>query len=143
MLPVVFGRLNRLHDEMDRLFWRWGLDTPRPRALAPAYPPLNVWETPEAFHLEAELPGMKQEDLHIAVTNRNTLTLSGERKLDESLKGSWHRRERGFGRFQRVLTLPAPVDAERVEARLENGVLLLTLPKAEEARPRRIEVKAE
>jgi HSP20 family protein len=132
---------------MDRLFWRWGLDTPRPRALAPAYPPRNVWETPEAFHLEAELPGMKQEDLHIAVTNRNTLTLAGERKLDGPsgcpLKGSWHRRERGFGRFQRVLTLPSPVNAEQVEARLENGVLLLTRPKAEEARPRRIEVKAE
>lgn len=145
MLPVVWNRLHRLHDEVDRLFWRWGLDTPSPRNLAPAFPPVNVWETPDSFQVEAELPGMTREEVQIVITNRNTLTLTGERTFAEAPTGSgiWQRRERGFGRFQRTLTLSAPVEAEGVEARLEDGVLLVRLPKAAEALPRRIVVKGE
>jgi HSP20 family protein len=140
LLPVLWGGLNRLQGEVDRLLGRWGVEMPR--ALAP-FPPVNVWEDGEAFYVEAELPGLKQDQVHVAVTNRSELTLQGERQPEEAAGGSWHRRERGFGKFQRVLTLPGPVDAEKVEARLEQGVLRLRLPKAEEARPRRIEVKAE
>ncbi len=77
------------------------------------------------------------------MTNRNQLTLQGERLPEEPNNGRWHRRERGFGRFRRLLELPLPVDADKVEATLEDGLLHLTLPKAEEARPRRIAVKAE
>jgi HSP20 family protein len=140
LLPGLWDGLTRLQGEMGRLFDQWA---DGPRALAPAYPAVNVWEGPDAFHVEAELPGLKREDLNIAVTQRNVLAIQGERKPEEQGKGAWHRRERGFGRFQRVLKLPAPVDADKVEARLEHGVLHLTLPKAEEARPRRIAVKAE
>ena len=122
----------------DRLFDNFGAELTRP---VTAFPAVNVWEDNEAFHLEAELPGLKQDDVNIAVTQRNVLTLSGERKPEEG-EGRWHRRERGFGRFQRVLRLPAPVDADKVEAKLENGVLRLTLPKHEDAKPRRIAVKA-
>ena len=122
----------------DRLFDNFGAELTRP---VTAFPAVNVWEDNDAFHLEAELPGLKQEDVNIAVTQRNVLTLSGERKPEEG-EGRWHRRERGFGRFQRVLRLPAPVDADKVEARLDNGVLRLTLPKHEDAKPRRIAVKA-
>jgi len=122
----------------DRLFDNFGAELTRP---VTAFPAVNVWEDNDAFHLEAELPGLKQEDVNIAVTQRNVLTLSGERKPEEG-EGRWHRRERGFGRFQRVLRLPAPVDADKVEAQLENGVLRLTLPKHEDAKPRRIAVKA-
>jgi HSP20 family protein len=102
-----------------------------------------VWEDESAFHVEAELPGLTREQFQVTVAHRNEVTIQGERAEDESLKGTWQRRERGFGRFQRVLTLSAPVEADKVEARLEYGVLRLTLPKAEEARPRRIAVKTE
>jgi HSP20 family protein len=122
----------------DRLFDNFGAELTRP---VTAFPSVNVWEDSDAFHLEAEVPGLKQEDVNVAVTQRNVLTLSGERKAEDG-EGRWHRRERGFGRFQRVLRLPAPVDADKVEAKLENGVLRLTLPKHEDAKPRRIAVKA-
>jgi HSP20 family protein len=128
---------------MDRLLNPWGrLDLPRGVALT-AFPPVNVWEDSDAVHIEAELPGLTHEQLQVSVTNRNQLTLQGERVPDEAGKGRWHRRERGFGRFQRVLQLPAPVDADKIEAKFDNGLLHVVLPKAEEAKPRRIAVKAE
>ena len=68
---------------------------------ASAVPPVNVWEDADAFHLEAELPGLTQEQVHVAVTNRNQVTIQGERLGEDDAKGRWHRRERGFGRFQR------------------------------------------
>jgi HSP20 family protein len=137
LLPALWSGLNRLA-EMDRLFEGWG-EVPRPSVAA--YPAVNVWESPEAFHVEAELPGVTQEDLQVFVRQRNRLTIQGERRA-VSQAGSWRRRERGLGKFQRAVTLPAPVEAEQVEAKLENGLLHLTLPKAVEARPRKIEVKA-
>jgi HSP20 family protein len=83
------------------------------------------------------------EDLEIYVTGGNQLILKGERKLCASAKGVWHRQERTFGAFNRSLTLPFPVEADKVDARLENGVLHLKLTKHESARPRKIPVKAE
>jgi HSP20 family protein len=127
---------------MDRLLDQWGVEVPRAMTLA-AFPPVNVWEDGDAFHVEAELPGLTHEQLQLSVTNRNQLTLQGERLPEEVEKGRWHRRERGFGRFQRVLKLPAAVDADKIEAKFENGVLHVVLPKGEEARPRRIAVKGE
>jgi HSP20 family protein len=141
LLPSLWASFDRLHGEMDRLLEGWGVDLPRTGV--PAFPPVNVWEDQDAFHVEAELPGLTREQLQISVTHRNQLALQGERPVEEFEKGRWHRRERGFGRFQRVLKLPAPVDADKVEAKLEDGVLLLTLPKSEEAKPRKIAVKAE
>jgi HSP20 family protein len=136
--PVLWNRLDRLQNEMNRFFGNWhenlGWAT---------FPPVNVWEENEVFHVEAELPGVKEGDVHVAIKQRNQLHIEGERKGEEGLEGTWHRRERGAARFARALELPAPVEADKVEAKLENGVLYLTLPKAEEARPRRIQVKAE
>jgi HSP20 family protein len=142
LLPTLWASFDRLQGEMGRLFDDLGVGLPRNVALV-AFPPVNVWEDNDAFHVEVEVPGLTQEQVQVAVTNKNQLTLQGERLPEDAGKGRWHRRERGFGRFQRVLKLPAPVNAEQVEAKLENGLLLLTLPKAEEARPRRIAVKAE
>jgi len=133
LLPSLWANFDRLLDTWSDL----------PRLTAAAFPPVNVWEDADAFHLEAELPGMTQEQVHIAVTNRNQVTIQGERLGEEDSKGRWHRRERGFGRFQRVLRLPLPVEADKVEAKLEGGLLRVTLPKGEEARPRKIAVKAE
>jgi HSP20 family protein len=135
--------LPSLWADFDRLLGAWGVDLPQQLSLNAAFPPVNVWEDADAFYLEAELPGMKQDQINVAVTHRNQVTLTGERQAEGEEKARWHRRERGFGRFQRVLKLPAPVDAEKVEAKLEHGLLHVTLPKAEEAKSRRIAVKAE
>jgi HSP20 family protein len=141
LLPTLWASFDRLQGEMDHLFGDLGVGLPRNVGLA-TFPPVNVWEDTEAFHVEVEVPGLTQEQVNVSVTHKNQLTIQGERLPEDASKGRWHRRERGFGRFQRVLKLPVPVDAERVEAKLENGLLALTLPKAEEAKPRRIAVKA-
>ncbi len=141
LLPTLWTPLSVFHNDVQNLLNSW--ENGVARRLSPSYPLVNVWEEAEAYRVEAELPGLRQDEVEVFVTNRDQLTIRGERKMDASLKGSWHRRERGVGRFERVLTLPAAVEADKVEARLENGVLILTLPKAEETRPRRITVKAE
>jgi HSP20 family protein len=135
----VWNQLRQLQSEMNRLFDRWG-DGGRAPA---AFPPVNVWEEGEAVFVEAELPGMGQNDLEVYVTGGNQLTLKGERKPLVPEKIVCHRQERGFGNFVRVLTLPFPVDPNQVDARFENGVLRLKLTKHESAKPRKITVKAE
>jgi HSP20 family protein len=138
----VWDQLQQFQSEMNRLFDRWGEDGGR-FAGPEAYPPVNVWEDGNALHLEAELPGLDLKDLEIYVTGNNQLTIKGERKPAAPEKAVQHRQERSFGSFTRVLTLPFPVQADKVEARFENGVLRLTLPKHESAKPRKIAVKAE
>ncbi len=137
----VWNQLQQLQDEMNRLVERWG--TNGGQSGAGSYPAVNVWEDPEALHVEAELPGLNLKDLEIHVTGNNQLTIKGERKPNVPEKSVWHRQERGFGQFVRVLTLPFEIDANKVEARFENGVLLLNLPKHAAAKPRKITVKAE
>jgi HSP20 family protein len=134
--------LQQFQSEMNRLFDRWSGGA-APGAGSTAFPALNVWEEGEQVLVEAELPGLKLEDLEIYVTGGNQLTIKGERKPNVPEKSVWHRQERAFGTFSRSLTLPFPVDADKVDARLENGVLLLKLAKHESARPRKIPVKGE
>ena len=135
------SEMNRLRDEMDRVFGRW---THRrvPLLSQGAFPLLNVWEDESNYFVEAELPGMQLEDLEIFV-NGSQLTIKGERKEPIGEKGTWHRRERGYGKFTRIFELPNVVDGEKVSAELKHGILTVTLPKQPESRPRRIEVKAE
>jgi HSP20 family protein len=132
--------MRRFRDEMNRLFESFGGEGP---ALATSYPPLNVWEDDANVYAEAELPGMDLSDLEIYVTGGNQLTIKGERKPPQVDKAIWHRQERGFGSFTRVLALPTLVDPDKVQARLVNGVLTVTLPKSEAAKPKKIAVKAE
>ena len=139
----LWQELTQFRNEMDRLFQSYGFDAGGGPALAVAYPALNVWEDGDNVYAEAELPGMELSDLEIYVTGGNQLTLKGERKQPPVEKGVWHRRERGFGSFARVITLPVDVDPDRVEARFAHGVLTITMPKSEAARPRKITVKAE
>jgi HSP20 family protein len=139
----VWNQLNQLQQEMNRLFSRWGEDGGRGVDLAGGFPAMNVWEDANQVFLEAELPGLDLKDLEIYVTGGNQLTLKGERKPNAPEKGVWHRQERGFGKFTRSLTLPFNVDADKVDAKFENGVLLVKLPKHESARPRKITVKGE
>jgi HSP20 family protein len=140
--PLLAGEFNRLQNEMNRLCGHIGVQPTWPR-VSFTYPAVNIWEDDMAVHAEAEVAGLAQDQLEVYVTEGNQLTLQGERKPAEHANGTWHRRERGFGKFQRTLTLPADVDADKVEAKLENGVLRITLPKSEKARPKKIAVKSE
>ncbi len=100
-----------------------------------------MWEEDEQFLVEAELPGLDLNTLELSVEGGNQLLLKGERKGPELKDGKWYRQERGFGSFQRSVTLPRDIDAERVSAEYKNGVLTISLPKKPEVKPRRIEVK--
>lgn len=135
--------MRRMQREMDRLFGPLGFDFRTWPRLAVSYPLVNLWEDDDFVYAEAELPGIKMEDLEITVTGANQLTIKGERKQPALEKGEWHRQERGFGKFERTIELPTNVDANQVEARLENGVLTIKMAKSPESKPRRITVKAE
>jgi HSP20 family protein len=136
-LNNLWREMDGFRSEVDRLFGRQLIGS---AAVAPA---LNVWEDETAFYVEADLPDVPPEKLDITVKEGSRLTLSGERKPTDPINAVWHRQERFAGAFTRELTLPTPVDADKVEAKFELGVLKLTLPKSEAARPRKIAVKAE
>ena len=105
-------------------------------------PPMDVQETDEAYIVEADIPGIKKEDVKIEVRD-DVLTISGDRKSEhEEKREDYDRVERQFGSFRRTLSIPGGFSHEGVEAKFEDGVLRITLPKPEEAKPRRIEVKA-
>lgn len=112
-----------------------------PWADTAAFPALNVWEDAESLYAEAEVPGLKMDDLEILVVG-NELTIKGRRPESSDANVTYHRRERGTGEFSRTVTLPVEVNPDRVEATLGNGVLLITMPKAEQARARKITVKS-
>jgi len=137
----VWNQLHDLQGEVNRLFDRWG-DQGRHFLGLAGFPALNVWEDDDALFLEAELPGMELNDVEIYVTGHNQLTIKGERKPPVVAQGVQHRQERGFGSFVRAVTLPTAVDENQIEARFENGVLKLRMPKHEAAKPRKIEIKA-
>jgi HSP20 family protein len=138
----LWNQLSRFQGEMNRLFNNWASNVWMGEGPA-GYPPVNVWEEGDQVWVEAELPGQDLKSLEISVTGGNQLTIKGEQKFNAPEKGVWHRRERGQGTFTRTLPLPFLVDADKVEARLENGVLRVGLAKHESARPRKITVKAE
>lgn len=111
-----------------------------PALLGRAYPAVNVWEDGDRLFVEAEVPGLKLTDLDIEVVGRE-LSIKGERSELQGEHLTYHRQERGTGKFARFVTLPVDVEADRVEAVLNDGVLTITLPKAESARTRKIVVK--
>jgi len=130
---------SELHREIDRLFDsvtgdQAGLSRPT------AFPALNVWEDESSVHAEAELPGVKQGDLEVYAQD-NELTIKGHRQPRDGENLLYHRRERGMGEFTRVVTLPVEVETGKVEASLTDGVLTVKMPKAEQAKPRKVLVK--
>lgn len=131
-----------LRGEMDRLFQEFTDEVPLERLTGGrGFPAMNIWEDAEHLRVEAELPGLKMADLEIFVVG-NELTIKGARQGPARPEANFHRRERGVGSFSRVVRLPVAIEADAVEASLKDGVLLVTMPKAREARPRKIEVKA-
>ncbi|MGD8697885.1 MAG: Hsp20/alpha crystallin family protein [Gemmatimonadales bacterium] len=105
-----------------------------------SYPLVNVWEADEKLYAEAELPGLRLDDLEILI-HGSQLTIQGERKEVDGEDVRYHRRERGTGSFCSKVDLPVEIDVDKVEATLENGVLTLEMPKAPSALPRKIEVQ--
>jgi len=128
-----FRELRRLQEEMDRLA---GAFTPA----AASFPAVNLYAGRDGIAVSAELPGVAKDELEIHA-HRDTLTLRGTRRPAAENKQAYHRRERRSGAFTRTIQLPFRVDPEQIEARLENGVLQLSLQRPEEDKPRRIEVK--
>ncbi|HEY9078009.1 MAG TPA: Hsp20/alpha crystallin family protein [Anaerolineaceae bacterium] len=138
--PNVWEEMNQMQREMERLASAFA---PYRRSGYPvAFPAVNVWTSEQGHVLTAELPGMNPDDIHIDVTG-DTLTLSGERKPEDLKEGAeYHRQERGYGKFSRTIQLDFPVEVSKVEAKLEKGVLTVSLPRAEADKPKKIVVKA-
>lgn len=134
-----FDRLTNLQDEMNRLFESSFGD--RASNLFGGWaPPIDVHQDNDNLTVVVELPGMKKEEIEISL-HEGSLTISGERKNETQQKeGDQFRSERFFGRFQRTVHLPSAVDAAKVGAAYKDGVLTVTLPKAEEAKPKQIPV---
>ena len=134
MKPQPFTR------DVDRLFDAFfGTDRDQSRRWVP---PVDLVEAEDHFLLKADLPGLTESDVSIEVQD-GTLTISGERRAEhESQERGWYRIERSFGSFSRSLTLPDGVDPDAISARFENGVLEVSIPKPEERKPRRVEIKA-
>ncbi|HUA38250.1 MAG TPA: Hsp20/alpha crystallin family protein [Candidatus Sulfopaludibacter sp.] len=125
------GRLSFLQDELERLF-----DSP----LTNWTPALDVYEDKDNFVVHTELPGLKREDIDVSLQD-GVLAISGERKTEEKRdEGEIRRQERFYGKFQRTLSLPTPVVADKVKAQYKDGVLTVTVPKGEEARAKKIDV---
>ena len=132
--------MTRLQQEMNRLFSdSFSLAGGR---VGPSYPAMNVWTNQDGAVITAELPGVNPEEIDISVEGE-TLTLTGIRQpnlLEDGEK--YHRRERSFGQFSRTFQLPFQVISEEVEAIFKNGVLHISLPRAEADKPRKITVKS-
>jgi len=139
-----FRHLSSLREEIDRLFESplAALTQSSNQFLSGWMPAVDLYEDKDSFHLKAELPGMSKDDIEISI-HEGVLTLSGERKVDEKYQSAEvYRSERALGRFQRTLTLPAEVNADKVKAHYEEGILTVLLPKAERSKPKHIEIKA-
>lgn len=140
-----FRELRSLQDEVNRLFSTNLSRTFGDEGIARGawIPNVDIYENKDQIVLEAELPGMNREDFDLSIEN-NVITLRGERRFEKKDDGdNYHRVERAYGTFTRSFTLPQTVSAEGANAEYKNGVLRVALPKREEVKARRIEVKGE
>lgn len=125
--------LRLFQDTMGRLL--------EPSTVRPWSPAVDIFETENNLVLKADVPDVELKDIDIQLEN-GTLTIKGERKFEQSKKdGGYHRVERSYGSFARYFTLPDTVDSEKVAADYKNGVLTVTLPKKEVAKPKQIKVE--
>jgi len=133
--------LSTLSEEINRLFDSpFGEFTRHMELLNGRMPALDVYEDKDNLIVKAELPGMKREEIDISFHD-GTLTISGERKYEQKNQDAeTYRAERFFGKFHRTLTLPRPVQSDKAKATYQNGILTVTLPKTEEAKPKQIQV---
>ena len=131
--------LYRMRQQMEQLLE--SAAAPQQREAAGVLPLINLTEGKDNYYVRAELPGVKGDELDIQVT-ANNLAISGERKIAAEEEGArYHRREREAGTFSRMIGLPGEVDTDKVDAKLENGILTVVISKAEIAKPKQITVK--
>jgi HSP20 family protein len=137
-----FGELSSFRSEMERLWNRFLGETPFGRTFTEGWlPPVDVSEAKDKVFVKAELPGLEAKDVDVSISG-DVLTIKGEKKKEEEEKDEDHYCcERYYGSFQRSFRLPVNVQADRVEATFDKGVLRVTLPKAEEAKKKEIEIK--
>ena len=137
-----FQSLRRLNSVLDEAFSTWPLQQDESGAITSAwYPAVDVFEDKDAVKIVAELPGVKPQDVKLSLES-NTLTIRGEKKQQaEERSERVHRYERSYGSFERAFVLPSTVDGEKISAEYRDGVLTVTVPKAERARPREIPVR--
>jgi HSP20 family protein len=142
---VTFPQFHQLRDEVDRLFSNLVAHPTVAGATrfvtGREFPLVNLWEDMENVYAESELPGVRPEDLDVSVIG-DELLIKGRRGEAAETQMTYHRRERAMGTFNRTVPLPSEVAADRVQASLKDGVLLVTLPKAESAKPRKVQVQA-
>jgi HSP20 family protein len=133
--------LSRLQHSMNRLFDSFfGGEGQDGSALLSWAPTVDIAETDDEIRLVADIPGMEQKDINLAVKD-NTLILKGERQEEnKDEKTNYYRNERIFGSFYRSFSLPSMVDVDKVKAKYKDGVLTITMPKVEEARPKEISI---
>ncbi len=135
LFPKPIASMEREMDQLVNYFF-----TPDgARGSATVQAPANLWEEEGNWHVEVELPGIKQEDIDVTL-EKNTLRIAAERKAPEGERKFWHQ-ERSLGRVERVFTLPQTVDQEGIDAELRDGVLYLRLAKKPEAQPKRIGIR--
>lgn len=138
-----FGELMTLRQAMDRLFEEAWVRPGRFLAAEGFSVPMDVAEDEHYITVKVALPGVRPEEVDVSVVG-NVLTIRGEHKEEQEQKQqTWHRRELRYGRFERSLTLPTEVQADQAETNFEYGILTLRLPKAEAARPKRIQIKSQ
>jgi HSP20 family protein len=135
-IPSIRDEMNRLLNE----FWGKGLGEEGTWSSGAWMPPVDIYESDDALVVKAELPGFSKEDIAVELKD-NTLMLRGERKREAEMKeGNYHRMERTYGVFHRSFVLPTTVDQQKVKATYKDGVLELSLPKVEAAKPRRVAI---
>lgn len=137
-----FHEIASLRDDMDRVFDSFFGHLPEKERRDGIWSPLiDIEETDNEVTVRAEIPGVKKEDIKISVVS-NTLSISGERKYESEEKGkTFHRIERSYGKFNRMISLPAEVDHNKAKAQYKEGMLTISLPKAETARPKEIAIE--
>jgi HSP20 family protein len=140
-LESSFTELDRMRRDMERLFDGLAGSGSPWAGRSGVFPPVNVTQDHESYYIRAELPGLKASDIEVT-TDRNTLGIAGKRAVPRDAQVSYHRCERLEGEFRRSVTLPGEFQAAKVDARYVNGVLTITLPKAEATKPKQITVKA-
>jgi HSP20 family protein len=131
--------MERLFDEMvGQGLWRTGDEQSLRGAWVPA---INILEKDDSMQITADLPGLNPEDVEVTV-EQGVLNIRGERKFEDAAEGeTFHRVERLYGVFERNFTLPNSIDTDKIEAKFNNGVMVLTLPKREESKPRSVKIK--
>ncbi len=136
----LFDQFRRLESEMDPLFGRWSAPVGIRAVRRGTFPPINVGSTPDRVEVYVFAAGLDPKTIDVSM-QQNLLAVSGSRKVPINEEADYYRRERFDGDFRRVITLPEDVDPDRVEAKYRDGVLQITVPRREAAKPRQIQVK--